>query len=352
MNQKQKGFAPIVIVLMVLILAGVLGASYYLISKNSSKVNYQELSGNYVKESENSPGEIKVSFIEQNKVKIEGNALWIGDASTGNVNTGNIECVVSIIDGKGQCEDTKYTAPKSCVINLSFEKDKITAKEQSLGSCGGLNVSFDGDYLKQKVQALDNSKIVEDKNRIVDSGEPVKDVSQCKKTTTLESSNFNEIHAFIQKCNDGIGNYSIVSIERNGKIEIIKTRQIQGSDETDSPFYGFKDIKVLNDKYITYSYSFWEISARVVYSLDLKKEILGFVGSIGTTKDGKYFFTYGSGMGADDQLKIYDSTSLELVKDFYKEGGDVLYFRSCLEDSGVITCLGEVDGKQYVYNIN
>jgi hypothetical protein len=57
---------------------------------------------------------------------------------------------VSIIDGKGQCEDTKYTAPKSCVINLSFEKDKVTVKEQSLGSCGGLNVSFDGDYFRDK----------------------------------------------------------------------------------------------------------------------------------------------------------------------------------------------------------
>jgi len=150
MNQKQKGFAPIVIVLMVLVLAGVVGTSYYLINKNSNKVNYQELSGNYIRESEASPGEMKVSFIEKNKVKIEGSATWIGNASTGNVNTGNIECVVSIIDGKGQCEDTKYTAPKSCIINLSFEKDKITAKEQSLGPCGGLNVSFDGDYFRDK----------------------------------------------------------------------------------------------------------------------------------------------------------------------------------------------------------
>ncbi|MFA5071796.1 MAG: hypothetical protein WAW15_02165 [Minisyncoccales bacterium] len=37
MNQKQKGFAPIIIVLIVLVLAGVGGTSYYLINKQLTK---------------------------------------------------------------------------------------------------------------------------------------------------------------------------------------------------------------------------------------------------------------------------------------------------------------------------
>jgi uncharacterized protein len=72
-------------------------------------------------------------------VHVTGEATWVGDAATGNVNTGSIDGMVRI-EGNAARYDLD-----GCQFAIEFLPDALIVHGDN-GGCGGLNVSFDGDY--------------------------------------------------------------------------------------------------------------------------------------------------------------------------------------------------------------
>ncbi len=72
-------------------------------------------------------------------VHVTGEATWIGDAATGNVNTGTIDGMVRM-QGNG----ARYELD-GCQFAIEFLPDALIVDGDN-GACGGMNVSFDGDY--------------------------------------------------------------------------------------------------------------------------------------------------------------------------------------------------------------
>ena len=72
-------------------------------------------------------------------VHVTGEATWVGDAATGNVNAGSINGMVRI-EGNAARYDLD-----GCQFTIEFLPDALIVDGDN-GACGGLNVSFDGDY--------------------------------------------------------------------------------------------------------------------------------------------------------------------------------------------------------------
>mgnify|MGYP000853181553 FL=1 len=115
-------------------------------------LNAEAIAGSYTRRDRNysdegEPSEITVRALPDGRVTIEGEALWIGNAETGNVNTGTLEGdhelragVVDYRDG-----DDEW----SCVLTLRFGRDSIDIDEPR-PSCGGNHVRFGGHYRKSQ----------------------------------------------------------------------------------------------------------------------------------------------------------------------------------------------------------
>lgn len=73
-------------------------------------------------------------------LRIKGLALWVGNAETGNVNIGDISGTVKPERLKGHFENQD-----GCKLDILFHADGLKVENTST-ACGGLNVTFDGEY--------------------------------------------------------------------------------------------------------------------------------------------------------------------------------------------------------------
>jgi uncharacterized protein len=87
---------------------------------------------------------INITELVDGRVHVDGNAIWVGDAETGNVNMGEL-------DGNFQLDAGKiyYSSEETegCRLTITFAKNALVVAGDN-GRCGGLNVSFDGEYRK------------------------------------------------------------------------------------------------------------------------------------------------------------------------------------------------------------
>ncbi len=90
---------------------------------------------------------IAVEFNENfNTVKIQGDATWVGDAETGQVNVGEISGVFSLEGNSVTYYELLEDAPEDyCKFTLTFGTKSLTVTGDN-GQCGGMNVSFNGKY--------------------------------------------------------------------------------------------------------------------------------------------------------------------------------------------------------------
>lgn len=72
-------------------------------------------------------------------VHVTGEATWVGDAASGNVNVGSVDGMVRI-EGHAARYDLD-----GCQFTIEFLPDALIVDGDN-GACGGMNVSFDGDY--------------------------------------------------------------------------------------------------------------------------------------------------------------------------------------------------------------
>jgi len=171
--------------------------------------------------------------------------------------------------------------------------------------------------------------------------------SECENRKVLERAVYSDaLVATIEECNDETQKYNIIVVKNNGIEE--KIVQIALKDAgSDKPFFGFKNIKFLNEKYVTYKAMRWKGYSVNIYEPDTKEDvILGYGLQIEKMIGGKYFFTYGwSELDGDRQLRVYSLTDGKMVEDL----GAKAYYNTCVGDNGMIICTELNKHKQYYW---
>jgi uncharacterized protein len=87
---------------------------------------------------------IDVLELKNMRVRIIGDAIWVGNPDTGNVNTGEINGLSQIVENKVHFQDP---ISETCNLDITFSENALTVVDQKM-ECGGLNVTFEGEYRK------------------------------------------------------------------------------------------------------------------------------------------------------------------------------------------------------------
>jgi hypothetical protein len=87
---------------------------------------------------------IYVLLIDNNKIKFQGSAIWIGQTKD-NVHTGEVAGITDLKDGK-----TVYDDGEGNILTITFKNGILDVAEE--GQFGGMNVTFAGKYVKEKNQ--------------------------------------------------------------------------------------------------------------------------------------------------------------------------------------------------------
>jgi hypothetical protein len=100
--------------------------------------------GNLLDKKSKTGAELNILMLDGGRVRVRGEALWIGNPQTGSVHTGEV-------DGTAKLEgDTAYyiessSDPDSCRFTIRFS-DRVIAVTDDNMQCGGMNVTFEGIY--------------------------------------------------------------------------------------------------------------------------------------------------------------------------------------------------------------
>jgi hypothetical protein len=101
------------------------------------KTGPDKYDGRYVSKSGNF---LVIETTSMGLTEISGEAYWKGNLTT---NEGKIMGDLYITDNKAEYNNN------GCVIDFEFNQNIITAREKDNSTCGGLNVTFDGEYSRE-----------------------------------------------------------------------------------------------------------------------------------------------------------------------------------------------------------
>jgi uncharacterized protein len=87
---------------------------------------------------------IDVLELKNMRVRIIGDAIWVGNPDTGNVNTGEINGLSQIVGNKVHFQDP---ISDTCILDITFAENALAVVDEKM-ECGGLNVTFEGQYRK------------------------------------------------------------------------------------------------------------------------------------------------------------------------------------------------------------
>lgn len=85
---------------------------------------------------------INVKLLADGAVEIQGEAVLVVNAKTDNVRTGNVDGTYKL---SGNKLVVKGEGEYDCALTITFGKGALTVTDDN-GNCGGLAVSFNGDY--------------------------------------------------------------------------------------------------------------------------------------------------------------------------------------------------------------
>jgi hypothetical protein len=119
----------------------------FCISASLASANGNSLSGKYERVVNGKPdtntATITLEEKSGGKVHVSGDAVWVGNPATGNVNTGEIAGDFSVVNNQILYRD----ASTGCRMTIAIVKDGLKVSKTT-AACGGLNVTFDGSYRK------------------------------------------------------------------------------------------------------------------------------------------------------------------------------------------------------------
>jgi hypothetical protein len=82
--------------------------------------------------------------LKDGRYRVSGDAIWVGNVATGNVNVGSTEGVYNL---SGNRLLVKSGDEDGCNFTITFGAGALTVADDT-GNCGGVHVTFDGTYRK------------------------------------------------------------------------------------------------------------------------------------------------------------------------------------------------------------
>ncbi|MBN2570907.1 MAG: hypothetical protein JXA68_02155 [Ignavibacteriales bacterium] len=101
----------------------------------------KNISGAYSK----GDGDIDILYIGDDMVKFQGLAFW-NNSVTGGCNTGEIAGIEKMV--KNEIHYSTGPDEYDCVLTIKITENGLAVTEEKIGTCGGMNVTFNGDYEK------------------------------------------------------------------------------------------------------------------------------------------------------------------------------------------------------------
>jgi len=83
--------------------------------------------------------------LKDGRVRVSGDAVWVGNAKTGNVNVGDVDGVFNPEGNRLLFRNGDDQG--NCNFTVTFGNGALTVTEDN-GNCGGVNVTFNGTYRK------------------------------------------------------------------------------------------------------------------------------------------------------------------------------------------------------------
>jgi hypothetical protein len=114
---------------------------------DNTQVNFDIFSGIYVQDNELAHSELEIKNIGGNIIKVKGYAFW-GKLRDFGPSIGELDFAAYLDKNKAVFTDDLYG--NEYKLSLEFLDSKLIALEDYLEGYFGLNVSFDGTYIKQK----------------------------------------------------------------------------------------------------------------------------------------------------------------------------------------------------------
>lgn len=113
---------------------------------NVSQTQLTKFIGEYQRFFQGKPDEhtatLSIKASTKNKVRVAGDSVWVGNAEIGSVNLGNIEGEFPLSNNT-----LYYHDDYGCKFTILFKQASLEVKNDN-HRCGGLNVSFNGNYKK------------------------------------------------------------------------------------------------------------------------------------------------------------------------------------------------------------
>ncbi len=86
---------------------------------------------------------LNVWLLKDGRVRVAGDATWVGDARRGNVHVGEIDGVFPLEGRKILYRDSEDE--EGCRLTITLGRNSLVVTNDNL-RCGGVNVNFDGEY--------------------------------------------------------------------------------------------------------------------------------------------------------------------------------------------------------------
>lgn len=116
----------------------------------TSNVKLSAIAGEYERyyrgKLDTNAADIRVRVLPDGQVHVEGDATWVGNVATGNVHVGELAGTFRLNGNKIYYTDGDA---EGCRLTIAFAVNALSVSDDNL-RCGGMNVSFDGQYRKTK----------------------------------------------------------------------------------------------------------------------------------------------------------------------------------------------------------
>jgi hypothetical protein len=100
--------------------------------------------GNYLDQKTSTGAELDIFLLDNGRLRIQGDALWVNPAKTGSVHTGDVNGTAKLEGDKAIYVESPDN-PDSCRFTIWFSNRTITVTDDNM-NCGGMNVTFAGTY--------------------------------------------------------------------------------------------------------------------------------------------------------------------------------------------------------------